>query len=392
MNAHRPGGVITAVRVREVHVVLPGEVADPTLPSGGNTYDRRVCAGLMESGWSVRPLLVAGSWPCPAAADRARLAGALAGIPDGATVLLDGLVACGVPDVVVPHARRLRLVVLVHLPLADETGLAEADAAALDAAERRMLRAAAAVVATSAAVGRRLLDHHGLPPARVRVAIPGVDPAPLTVGGEDGGRLLYVASVTPRKGLDVLVRALAGVADLSWTCVCAGPLDRDPEYAAEVRTELLDLRLADRVALVGPRTDAEVGQLYGQSDLLILPSRAEPYGMVVTEALARGLPVVGSAVGGIPEALGLAPGGEFPGVLVAPGDPVALAGVLRSWLGAPAVRARLRAAARARRSGLHDWEDTTAALASVLEQAGIWPFGMEQADPEHVAIAGAHHG
>jgi glycosyltransferase involved in cell wall biosynthesis len=182
--------------------------------------------------------------------------------------------------------------------------------------------------------------------------------------------LLYVASVTPRKGLDVLVTALARVADLPWVCVCAGPLDRDRRYADRVRRQLTALRLADRMQLVGPRTDAEVAGLYARSDLLLLPSRAEPYGMVVTEALARGIPVLASAVDGVPQALGRAPGGDLPGGLVPPGDPGALATALREWFVEPGQRARLRAAARGRRTSLRGWEETTAVLADVLEQAG----------------------
>ncbi|HEX2806242.1 MAG TPA: hypothetical protein VHN80_08745, partial [Kineosporiaceae bacterium] len=108
----------------EVHVVVPGGLDDPASPSGGNTYDRRVCDGLSAAGRSVREIAVPGAWPRPGATDLGTLAGALETIPDGAVVLLDGLVACSAPEVVVPQAHRLRMVVLVHLPLADETGLA----------------------------------------------------------------------------------------------------------------------------------------------------------------------------------------------------------------------------------------------------------------------------
>ena len=127
-----------------VHFVLPGGVDDPASPSGGNVYDRRVLDKLP----SAREIAVPGTWPRPGAAARSALGRALSGISAGSVVVLDGLVACGVPEVVVPHSDRLRLVVLVHLPLADETGLAPALAARLDAAEREVLRAASAVVAT----------------------------------------------------------------------------------------------------------------------------------------------------------------------------------------------------------------------------------------------------
>ena len=222
---------------RLVHVFLPGDVDDATVPSGGNTYDRRVCDGLATAGWQVREVALPGDWPQPDAATRGRLERELAALADGTVVLLDGLVACGVPEVVVPHARRLRLAVLVHLPLADETGLAPALAEELDAAERATLRAAGAVLATSPWAARRLITHHGLPPERVHVVPPGTDPAPLAPGTDGAPRLLCVAAVTPRKGHDLLVQALGSVADLPWSCEWVGALRRAPAYVARLQTD-----------------------------------------------------------------------------------------------------------------------------------------------------------
>jgi glycosyltransferase involved in cell wall biosynthesis len=358
----RPGGA------GAVHVVLPGDVDDARAPSGGNRYDRRVCQGLAAAGWQLTELAVRGAWPRPGQAARGELAGALAAVPDDGVVLLDGLVACAVPEVVVPEAGRLRLAVLVHLPLGDETGLAPGEAAELDALERETLRAATAVVATSARTGRRLIEHHGLSAARIHVAAPGVDAAPLAPGTPGGSRLLCVAAVTPRKGQDVLVEALAISADLSWSCVCVGGLDRAPGYVDRLRrlTEAYDL--AGRVRFAGPLTGAELAASYAAADLLILASHAEPYGMVVTEALACGIPVLATAVDGVPEALGRSPDGGVPGWLVPPADPAALAGALRRWLGEPDTRRRLRSAARDRRATLRGWDITAQIMADVLER------------------------
>ncbi|MFV2021101.1 glycosyltransferase family 4 protein [Micromonospora sp. LOL_023] len=346
-------------------VVLPGNVDDPATPSGGNVYDRQVSAGLAAAGWPVHEIAVPGGWPRPDEAARAALGDTLAGLPDATVVLIDGLVACGVPEVLAAHTDRLRLAVLVHLPLADETGLAPADAAALNAAERAVLTDAAAVIATSDSTARQLTRRHGLASDRVRVAVPGVAPAPLTAGDPPGGRLLCVASVTPRKGHDVLVDALAGVADLSWTCVCVGALDATA-HVAHVRSRIARHGLADRVRLVGPRAGDALGDAYAGADLLVLPSHAETYGMVVTEALARGVPVLASRVGGVPQALGLADDGTVPGMLVPPGDPSVIGAALRNWLGDADRRTRLRAAAAQRRSTLPSWADTTAVVSAVL--------------------------
>jgi glycosyltransferase involved in cell wall biosynthesis len=259
-------------------------------------------------------------------------------------------------------------VVLVHLPLGDETGLAPDQAAELNARDRETLRAAAAVVATSAWAARRLIDHHGLPADRVHVAAPGVDAAPLAPGTDGASRLLCVAAVTPRKGQDVLVEALASIADLPWSCVCVGGLSRAPGYVDRVRRLAQTYGLDDRVRFVGPRTGEELAATYAAADLFVLASHAETYGMVVTEALARGIPVLATGVDGVPESLGHASDGSLPGMLVPPADPPALAGALRRWLGEPETRHRLRGSARDRRATLHGWDITAGSLAGVLER------------------------
>jgi glycosyltransferase involved in cell wall biosynthesis len=262
------------------------------------------------------------------------------------------------------------------------------------------LHAAAAVIATSAGAARRLVGLHDLPADRVHTAAPGVDREPLAAGSPAGGRLLCVAAVTPRKAQDVLLDALAAVVDLAWSCVCVGALDRAPDFAAALSERACGWpggeraargwpdgeratsgwpggeRAAaerpagspdgERVRFVGTRTGAELEATYAAADLLVLPSRAEPYGMVVTEALAHGIPVLATAVDGVPEALGTAPDGSVPGVLVPPGDAGALAAAIRRWLTDAAWRARLRASARARRHNLRGWDETIRRVSEVL--------------------------
>jgi glycosyltransferase involved in cell wall biosynthesis len=344
----------------ELHVVLPNDIDDPATPSGGNVYDRRVCRGLAALGWSVREHAVRGAWPSPRPAERAGLARVLATVPGDAVVLLDGLVASAVPDVLLPQARRLRLVVLVHLPLGDPLG---------DGAEAAALAGTSAVITTSAWTRQRLLDRYGLPADRVHVATPGVDPAALAPGSDAGSRLLCVAAVTPHKGHDLLTEALATITDLPFSCVYAGTLSRDPGFAGRLRRMAQASGLTDRVRFAGPLTGSELGAAYAAADLLVLPSRGETYGMVVTEALARGIPVLATAVHGLPEALGRAPDGSLPGMLVAPGDPAALAGALRHWLSDAGLRRQLRSAARARRTTLTGWAVTAQRVSSIL--AGV---------------------
>lgn len=359
---------IIPMSLRTVHFVLPGGVDDPAAPSGGNAYDRRVGLDLPGFGWQVRPHPVDGDWPRPGQRARTELARVLRELPDGAVVLLDGLVACPVPEIVVPEAGRLRLAVLVHLPLGDETGLEPAPAAELDARERDVLRAVPAVVATSDWAVRRLVSHHGLAPDRVHAAAPGADIAPLAPGTDGVSRLLCVAAVTPRKGQHRLVEALATVTDLPWSCVCVGGLTQDPAYVTRLRALIGEYGLDDRFHLAGPRAGADLDTAYAAADLMVLASYAETYGMAVTEALARGIPVLATDVGGVPEAVGRAPDGGVPGILVPPEDPAALAAELRGWFGEAGVRRRLKAAARGRRAALGGWAATARGLAAVLDR------------------------
>lgn len=334
-----------------VHMVVPAGIDDPTRPSGGNTYDRRVRDGLRAAGRAVHVHEVSG-------ADA--LGAALARISDGSIVLLDGLVASPAAAAVVPESRRLRLVALVHMPLGQ---------AGPDESEAAVLAAVTAVLTTSAWARRTLLDLYSLPAERVHVAEPGVEPADVAPGTAAGGALLSVAAVIPGKGHDLLLDALAGLTARRWRCLCVGTLERDPAFVAALRRRAADSRMDGRMRFAGAQTEDDLARSYGAADLLVLPSRAETYGMVVTEALARGLPVVAAEVGGVPEALGHGGDGTRPGILVPPDDPGALGAALRVWLENPGLRRRLRRAARERRDSLTGWAATTAAVSAVLAGA-----------------------
>ena len=350
-----------------LHAVLPDGIDDPSRPSGGNVYDRRLCSGLASRGWVVHEHAVRGFWARPDAGSLAGLAGIVQRIPEDAVVLLDGLVALAAPEVLVPHADRLRLVVLVHMPLGHRPP--EDEAEEVRTRERAVLSAAAAIVTTSTWCRHRLLELYQLSAERIHVAEPGVDTAELATGTAGGGALLCVAAVTFDKGHDVLLDALATISDLSWHCVCVGSLDRDPAFAESLRRRSLDGRLGDRVDFPGPRTGADLDRSYAAADLAVLASRAETYGMVVAEALARGLPVVAAEVGGLAEALGHDAERLRPGLLVPPDDAVALGDALRAWLEDPGLRRHLRAAARERRELLPGWSITTSLVAGVLAGA-----------------------
>jgi glycosyltransferase involved in cell wall biosynthesis len=346
-----------------VHVVVPEGFDDPGQASGGNIYDRRVCAGLAEAGWEVLVATVAAAWPVPDRSARASLARIVSAIPDGEMALIDGLIASPTAAQLLPHAGRIRMTVLLHMPLA--TAVCTRHDASAQRSERLILRAAAGVVVTSDWTRQQVLTRYQVPACRVHLARPGADRV-TAPARPVRGHLICVGALGRHKGQDLLVEALAGLADLDWHCVLAGPLDRDPDFVGQLRTRITRLGYGHRVRLTGVLTGAVLSHAYATADLLVAPSRSETYGMAVTEALAHGLPVIAAAVGGLPEALGSSPDGTRPGQLVPSGDVAALAAAIGHWLGDERHRHRLRAAAHKRRSNLPGWDRTTQEIANAL--------------------------
>ena len=360
-----------------VHLLVPDGIDDPGRPSGGNSYDRRLGRELAGQGWQVHRHPVAGCWPDPDAAAGTAVGRLVAELPDGALVLIDGLLAASAPDALLAQAGRLRLVVLVHM---------------LHPGDHAVLAAASAVITTSCWTRRQLLARQPLSAGVVRVARPGAERAEPAAGSAAGNRLLCVAALVPHKGQDLLVAALAMLVDRPWRCSLIGPLDRDPAFVEQLRRQVTAAGLADRLEFAGPAVGHALSRAYRSADLLVLPSRAESYGMVVTEALGHALPVLATAVGGVPEAMsgalpeamsgalpeamsGALPeaaararDGSLPGLLVPPEDPAALAAALRRWLDDAELRSRLRSAARQRRATLAGWPETAERVGAVLAE------------------------
>jgi glycosyltransferase involved in cell wall biosynthesis len=356
-------GALEGRNIVRVHVIVPGEFDNPDRPTGGNIYDRRVCAGLAEAGWDVVTATVAEAWPTPGERARADLARIVCAVGDGEAVLIDGLIASPAAAQLLPHAGRIRMTVLLHMPLATALGTHRDDSA--QRSERAVLRAAASVVVTSEWTRQQVLTRYTIPARQLHVARPGVD----RVAGPARpvrGRLICVGVLGPHKGQDLLVEALGHIAERDWHCVLAGPLDRHPDFVEQLRNRITRLGYTQRVRLTGVLTGVTLSDAYTTADLLVAPSRAETYGMTVTEALAHGVPVMAADVGGLPEALGTNADGTRPGRLVPPGDPAALACALADWLDDERCRHRLRAAARERRLTLRGWDQTAQEIAKVL--------------------------
>ncbi len=324
---------------------------DPELRTGGTIYDRRLAEGLRGRGWRVDWLRLPDGFPFPDAAVRAASEAAFAALPDGTLLLVDGLALGVLPEAAERESRRLRLLGLVHHPLAYEQGLDPATAARLVESERAALRWPRRILCTSTTTARTLATEFGVAPERIGVIEPGTDPAPLARGSSGPGvRLLAVGSVIPRKRLDRLVRLLGGLRALPWRLEIVGALDRSAEAAAALRAAIAETGLHDRVVLSGELAGEALEAAFDRADLFVSASGYEGYGMALAEALARGLPILAAAGGAVADWLP-----AEAALLVPPEDEAALAKALARAIGDPGSRARLRAGAIAARAGLPSW-------------------------------------
>lgn len=338
--------------------VIPGSLDTPT---GGYRYDRQMVTGLRAAGHTVDLLTLSESFPQPDGPTLAASYRAFAGLPAG-PVVVDGLALGALPEIGRHLPAHAPLIALVHHPLALESGLAPQLAESLRVSERQALAAARQVIVNSPATADILVSDYGLSRDRLSVALPGVEEAPQAAGGDGHSvQLLSVGSVIARKGHDLLIEALAPLAGLSWHLVIVGDATRDRTAAEALQAAIRRHGFADRVTLTGAVSQDDLAARYHGADLFVLASRYEGYGMVFSEALAHGLPIVATAVG---EAASLLP--QAAGKLVAPQDVAALTAALHPFISDKAMRTA--AAQAARNARLPRWADCVTVFSEVLRR------------------------
>jgi glycosyltransferase involved in cell wall biosynthesis len=331
--------------------------------SGGYAYDRRIVAGLRALGHEVRVVELAGRHPLPDAAAEASAADALAALPEGVTPVLDGL---GLPAfAALADALAARGAVgLIHHPTALETGFDARAREELRRRERLLFSRMARLIATSPLTARRLPEEFGAEPARLGVVEPGTDAAPRARGsGGPGCAILAVGVIAPRKGHDVLIRALARLTDLDWSLTIAGGV-RDAVHADGLAALVEEKGLSARVRFAGELSPEALDALYARADLFALASHWEGYGMAVAEAMARGLPCAITSGGALAELLPKAAG-----VVAAPGEAELLSRAMRRPIYDTALRAEMAEAAWQAGQRLPRWDDRASAFAAELERA-----------------------
>jgi glycosyltransferase involved in cell wall biosynthesis len=348
--------------VKRLAFAVPGDLSTPT---GGYAYDRRMIAELKTLRWNIDVIDLGEGFPHVDAQRRAAACATLAAIPQHRPIVIDGLAFGVLPEAAALLRARNPLIALVHHPLALESGLSKTEAEAFCASERAALAQAHRTVVTSPSTARLLTSDYDVPADRITVAQPGCDPAAPAKGSSDGiVRLLSVGSLVPRKGHDVLIAALATLSDLPWRLTIAGDAERDFATAAAVKKQITLAGLTERITLAGAVAPARLSKLYQDSDLFVLASRFEGYGMAYAEAIAHGLPVIGTTAGAIPETLP-----NDIAILVPPDNAESLAHALRDLIASTGARRRMAAAARAAASRLPTWRDSALLFAAAIEAA-----------------------
>ena len=341
----------------------------PDQRTGGYLYDAHIVAELRKQGWDIELIGLDGHFPDADSVAQQALESALVQLPDDHQVVIDGLVMGGLPEVIKRHQSRLAITALVHHPLGDERGLSDDEQARFHRLELGGLAAVRQVIVTSAFTQRRLkalaADYQIALPV-ISVVEPGVTPVadanrlsrPTT---SSPLRILCVATLTPRKGQDLLVAALSRLVHLDWQCDCFGSLNRDPAFADRVAGLVDHYALGERFRLPGECDQAQLEAAYQNADLLVLPSWYEGYGMVISEALAHGLPVITTRGGALADTLP-----EGAGIAVPPGDVEALSAAIERFLQEPALRGSLTQGADAARQQLGSWQDAAEEFAAAL--------------------------
>jgi glycosyltransferase involved in cell wall biosynthesis len=346
--------------LRDVVFATPGDLETAT---GGYVYDRRVVMGLRALGWRAEAFNLGEGFPFPSEAVRAAARRQVTALPAGQLIVIDGLALGALPELAAEICTSHRLIALVHHPLALEEWLSPTDAEAFRVSERRALACARRVVVTSAFTSRLMVSDYGVQLDRVAIVMPGTDRATRARVNTGGSvELLAVGAVTPRKGYDVLLAACALVLDLRWRLTIVGDLGRNSDAARRLEVDVARLNLCDRVFVTGTIGADRLASLYANADLFVLASHFEGYGMAFAEAIAHGLPVIGTTGGAIPETVP-----PNAGILTPPGDIRAFSVALRRLIEGTHERHSLAAVAWAGAKTLSTWEQAAEQFSHAIE-------------------------
>ena len=337
---------------------VPGNI---TLPTGGYAYARKIFELLPDYGVNVKRIELSQTFPHPDNATIAATSHIFAQLPPTMPILVDGLAYGAMPPMLVDQIAS-PITALVHHPLAYETGVVEADKRRFIAFETHALKKAAKVIANSQPTARLLMREYGVLADKLTVAQPGTEAAPRATGSGSPYELLAIGAVIPRKGYTVLIDALSQMTCRDWRLTIVGATSHNPIYTNKVHEAIAQAGLYRQVELTGAISDHDLQVRFSKADVFVMPSLFEGYGMVLSEAVARGLPIVCSTGGAMAETVS-----DDIAIKVPPGDVQALAKALDIILIDGALRKKLSDASWAEARRLPSWNGCASVISNVLK-------------------------
>lgn len=333
---------------------VPGKLDQLT---GGYLFDRRVVESFRDRDSAIRVAELPGAFPLVDLVAINAAKDLVSSLKQEEVLVIDGLALPAFASLL-PLKQGGRSIGFIHHPLFLETNLMKDLDRYFSDLESALWSSLDGIICASPSTARTVISA-GICHKKVLVASPGVDlptlPQQRYLKGTHGVkalRLLCVATVTARKGHIFLIQALSQLRHKPWTLDCYGCLDRDPDSVKMVRRSITQYGLADRISLHGEISPEQLSSAWLQADVFVLPSLHEGYGMVLTEAIAHGLPVVSTLAGAIPETLP-----QSASCLVEPSNSLALANVLSELMDDSDKLERLRMAALHERTSLVPWPE-----------------------------------
>lgn len=340
--------------------VIPGDI---NLPTGGYRYDKEIINAWKNAGIDVELISLEGNYPFPSEKDKTVALDAIQNFPKADIAVVDGLLGGASPQFIHTLSKIMPVSALIHHPLCLENGLDEKKAQALKTSEQKGLELVSQVITTSSATSKTVFDLFEFDRDKIHTVLPGVKRTRISQGSESQtAHLLCVGSIIERKGHKILLQALSPLKNLDWRLDCYGSTEFDKKLFDELQDIINSEALSDKVKFHGAVSDELLEASYAQSDVFVLPSLFEGYGMVYAEAIVCGLPIIATTAGAIPDTVP-----ETCGILTEPGNVKSLQEALEKMISNEDLRNNYKQGARNAAAEFPTWQSSATQFVEILK-------------------------
>ncbi len=340
--------------------VIPGDI---NLPTGGYRYDREIINAWKTTGVDIKLISINGNYPFPSEAEKQDAIAQVDTFPKADIAVVDGLLGGISPGFLQKLCKIMPVVALIHHPLCLENGLDEATAQSLKQSEKQGLEFISNIITTSPTTSKTVAELFGFNTDKIHTVLPGVDRSATSTGNDDRTiNLLCVGSVIKRKGHKDLLLALSKLTHLDWRLDCIGSTNFDKILFDELQMIIKQEKLTGKIKFHGGVTEEALEKACSKTDVFVLPSLFEGYGMAYAEAIVRGIPVIGTIAGAIPETVP-----ENCGILVKPSDVSSLANALETMISNETLRAQYKNNAIVEEPNFPTWKNSAKQFVEILK-------------------------